>query len=158
MKKNYLILLSLLLLFFLIVGCSTKEEQFDDKNIIFSVINIQSEEEFKSYTIKLTNKTGFELTHLMLNLSYPIKTSNGTKNNPFMVEGKADNLTRPVNLKTEESIQFSIYAPVKEVFSDTDLLDFENPSIELKGYVKEGNKEIPFKMAGGLKVFVKKYF
>jgi len=142
----------------LIVGCSTKEEQFDDKNIIFSVINIQSEEEFKSYTIKLTNKTGFELTHLMLNLSYPIKTSNGTKNNPFMVEGKADNLTRPVNLKTEESIQFSIYAPVKEVFSDTDLLDFENPSIELKGYVKEGNKEIPFKMAGGLKVFVKKYF
>jgi len=148
----------LLLLFFLIVGCSTKEEQFDDKNIIFSVINIQSEEEFKSYTIKLTNKTGFELTHLMLNLSYPIKTSNGTKNNPFMVEGKADNLTRPVNLKTEESIQFSIYAPVKEVFSDTDLLDFENPSIELKGYVKEGNKEIPFKMAGGLKVFVKKYF
>ena len=142
----------------MIVGCSTKEEQFDDKNIIFSVINIQSEEEFKSYTIKLTNKTGFELTHLMLNLSYPIKTSNGTKNNPFMVEGKADNLTRPVNLKTEESIQFSIYAPVKEVFSDTDLLDFENPSIELKGYVKEGNKEIPFKMAGGLKVFVKKYF
>lgn len=158
MKKNYLILLSLLLLFFLIVGCSTKEEQFDDKNIIFSVINIQSEEEFKSYTIKLTNKTGFGLTHLMLNLSYPIKTSNGTKNNPFMVEGKADNLTRPVNLKTEESIQFSIYAPVKEVFSDTDLLDFENPSIELKGYVKEGNKAIPFKMAGGLRVFVKKYF
>jgi len=33
------------------------------------------------------------------------------------------------------------------------LLDFENPIIEFQGYVKEGNNEIPFKMAGGLSVF-----
>jgi hypothetical protein len=34
------------------------------------------------------------------------------------------------------------------------LLDFENPSVELKGYVKEGDKEIPFGISGGLKALL----
>jgi len=143
-------------LIFLSVGCSAIVEQFDDKNIMFSIINSESENGYKSYSIEVENKTGFELTHLIFNLSYPIKTANGTKSNPFVIEGRADNLAKPVNLKTGESTQFAIFAPINEVFANTDLLDFDNPIIELSGYVKEGNKEIPFKMAGALRVYVDK--
>jgi hypothetical protein len=157
MKKKYLILISSIMLLGVLFGCSTKKEQFNDENIIFNVVNTQSTNEFKSYTIEISNKTGFDLTHLTFTLSYPIKTSNGSKGNPFVVEGEADNSTRPVNLISGETTKFSIFAPINEVFSDTDLLDFENPSVELKGYVREGNNEIPFGMSGGLSVFVDNY-
>ncbi|MCM3617646.1 hypothetical protein M3936_08635 [Sutcliffiella horikoshii] len=156
MKKSHLILTSLIMLLVVLFGCS-KKELFNDENIIFNVVNIHSANESYSYTIEISNKTGLDLTHLTFNLSFPIKTSNGSKGNPFVVEGEADNSTRPVNLKSGETTKFSIFAPINEVFSDTDLLDFENPSIELKGYFKEGNNEIPFGMSGGLSFFVDRY-
>lgn len=131
-------------------GCSN--EQFNDENIAFTVVHTESTNEFKSYTIEIVNNTGFDLTHLRLNLTYPIKTSNGSKDNPFSVEGKADNLTRQINLKTGETIVFTIFAPINEVFSNTELLDFENPNVNLIGFVKDGNEEIPFGISGGLNV------
>ncbi|MET0785192.1 MAG: hypothetical protein ABWY25_00600 [Paenisporosarcina sp.] len=151
MKIKYLIISSMILLS-TIVGCSSDKDHFNDENIIFTVVNTESSSEYNSYTIEIKNETGFELTHLMFNLSYPIKTSNGSKGNPFVLEGKADNTVRPVNLKSGEAIQFLITAPIKEVFSDNDLLDFENPSVDLKGYFKVRYEEIHFGIAGGLRV------
>ncbi len=136
----------------LLVGCSPNLDEFNEDKIVFNVVDTKSTSEYTTYTIEIKNETGFELTHLMFTMSYPIKKSNGTKENPFEIEGKTINTTNPVTLKSGESIQFSISAPIKEVFSDNDLLDFENPDVELKGFVKEGNKEIPFGISGGLNV------
>jgi len=155
--RRMLILVSSVMLMGVLFGCSAKKEQFNDENINFNVVDIQSTNDFNSYKIKISNETGFELTHLSFDLSYPIKTSNGSKSNPFVVEGEADNSERPVNLKSGEAIQFSIIAPINEVFSDTKLLDFENPAVELQGYFKEGNTEVPFGISGGLSVLVGEY-
>jgi hypothetical protein len=157
MKKKYMILISSIILFGALFACSTKKENFNDENIIFNIVNSESTNEFNSYTIKISNKTGLDLTHLTFNLSYPIKTSNGSKGNPFVVEGKTDNGIRPVNLKSGKTIKYSIFVPIIEVFSDTDLLDFKNPSVDLKGYVREGKKEIPFEISGGLRILVNNY-
>lgn len=152
MKFKLVIIFSAIILLGLLVGCSPNFAEFNDEKIVFNVVNTKSTSEYNSYTIEIENETGFELTHLMFTMSYPIRKSNGTKENPFEIEGKSGNTVNPVTLKSGESIQFSISAPIKEVFSDNDLLDFENPQIELKGFVKEGNKEIPFGIAGGLNI------
>lgn len=157
MKKWHLIMLSYLLILNLI-GCSAKEKHFKDGNIIFNVTNIEADSGHMFYTIEISNKTGFDLTHLTFNLSYPIKEENGSKSNPFVVEAKTESGIRPVNLSSEEKLLFYISAPIKDVFGDSKLLDFENPNVQLKGYyIKEGKEEIPFYMGGGLRVFDQDY-
>jgi ABC-type molybdate transport system ATPase subunit len=148
--------LSICLLFLIIAisGCSTETIHFDDKNIRFKLVEVQITEESRSYVIEVENNALFEITHLNFHLTYPIKQANGHKGNPFGIEGKTDR--RPVNLKPGESIRFAIDAPVKEVFSNTNLLDMDQPYIGLKGYVKEGNGEIPFQIVGGLEALVGK--
>ncbi|KGR79082.1 hypothetical protein [Ureibacillus manganicus] len=153
MKKRDLSLIALFMLIGTIFGCSANKGEFDDKNIIFNVIKTETATENKFYKIEISNETGFDLTHLTFNLSYPIKTSNGSKSNPYVVEGKTDDI-RPINLKSGEPITFSIYTPIQEVFANSNLLDFENPDIELEGYFKEGQEEIQFGIYGGLSVLV----
>ncbi|QFF98970.1 hypothetical protein PB01_09060 [Psychrobacillus glaciei] len=153
MKKGKLLLIILIILLGVIFGCSVNKVEFDDKNIIFNVVKTESTDEYESYSIEISNKTGFDLTHLTFYLSYPIKTSNGSKGNPFAVEGKT-NTNRPINLKSGETITFSIFAPIKEVFGESQLLKFEDPSIKLQGYYKDEKEEIPFGIVGGLSVFV----
>ena len=152
MKYKLLMKITAMIFVSLLVACSPSFDEFNDEKIVFNVVDTRSTSEYNSYTIEIKNETGFELTHLMFTMSYPIKKSNGTKENPFEIEGKTVNTINPVTLKSGESIQFSISAPIKEVFSDNDLLDFENPDVELKGFVKEGNKETPFGISGGLNV------
>jgi len=151
MKRNYLRVLSSMILISALFGCSLNKEKFDTDHIEFKIVNSQSTDEFEFYEIEISNHTGFELTYLSFHLGYPIKLPNGSKSNPFVIEGKTDTGIRPINLETGETINFSIHAPIQEVFSNTDLLDFENPSVELKGFVIEGNEEIPFGLSGGLK-------
>lgn len=154
MRNKYLIISGLIMfLIGALIGCS-EGDFFSDENIKFNIIDIQSTTEYKAYTIEVTNDNRIELTHLELFLSYPIKTENGSESNPFVIKGEPETLKRPVNLKSGESIQFSIVAPIKKVFSNSNLLDLENPSVELNGYVVKGKKEIPFGMIGGLDVFV----
>ncbi len=152
-KIRKLSLIILIMLLATIFGCSTNQEKFDDENIVFNVVKIEKTADDQYYIIEISNKTRFDLTHLTFNLSYPIKTSNGSKSNPYKVEGKTDSF-RPINLKTGETISFSIYAPITEVFANSNLLDFDNPSINLKGYYKDGKKEIQFGISGGLRVLV----
>jgi len=152
MKFKQLMIITVTICISGLVACSPSFDEFNDEKIMFNVVDSKSTSEYNSYNIEIENETRFELTHLIFTMSYPIKKSNGTKENPFEIEGKAGNRINPVTLKSGESIQFSISAPIKEVFSDNDLLDFENPHVELKGFVKEGNKEIPFGIAGGLNI------
>ncbi|WP_157087673.1 hypothetical protein [Oceanobacillus damuensis] len=49
MKKEYLILISFPILLAAIFGCSAKQEQFSDENIIFNVVKTESTEGFNIY-------------------------------------------------------------------------------------------------------------
>ncbi|MFN7252906.1 MAG: hypothetical protein ACK4M9_19360 [Anaerobacillus sp.] len=141
---KYSILLSFIIIGVLF-GCSTDMKPFRGDKVIFKVVHAESNSEFESYTFEVTNNTGYELSHLIFYMNYPIITPNGSMNNPFVIEGEVDsNITNPIKLKSGESIKFSIFCPIKEVFRNTDLLDTWYPNIELKGYIKEGFHEIPF--------------
>ena len=154
MKIKNLCLITLVILLGALYGCSDNKEGFEEENVIFNVINSEATEEYKFYMIEIANYSGFNLTHLSLHLNYPIKTSKGTKSNPYEVEGKTDRTNRPINLEAGETITFSITAPIKEVFANSNLLDFEKPNIELKGYYKDGEEEIPFGISGGINVLI----
>jgi len=130
----------------LINGCSSsKGEQFNDNEIKITLINIETKNEYKSYIIEVKNEGKVEVTNLNLFLYYPVITQNGSKMNPFKVEGNTE-IGKPINLKTGDKVKYTVFAPVKEVFGDSILLDFNNPKIELKGFAKQGNSEIPFQM------------
>lgn len=154
MKKRGLCLIALFMLTSIIFGCSDNKGEFDDKNIIFNVIETEETTEYQLYTIEISNKTGFDLTHLTLNLNYPIKTVNGSKSNPYTIAGETDGI-RPINIKSGETLTFSINAPIQEVFGNSDLLDFKNPNIRLQGYYKKEKEEIQFTISGGLNALVK---
>lgn len=135
-------------------GCSTISQRFNDKDVHFKLINHQSLNGSEEFTIQLTSTSPMDLTHLTLYLDYPIKISNGIKENLFAIKGQTNQA--PVNLEKGQSAQFTFYAPIKEVFGDSQALDFKNPEIDLEGCTKEGNKEIPFEIGGALEVFVDK--
>ncbi len=153
MKKSLLYLISLFFLLCIMTSCSSKTVSFDDKKIDFKLVNHKLMDSEQSYTIEVKNNSSLELTHLILYLSYPIKQTNGTKSNPFSMEGRT-NGGSPINLKKGETVKFNFYVPIKEVFGDTKRLDFNNPEIKLVGYFKKGSKEVPFGMSGDLKVYV----
>jgi hypothetical protein len=97
--------------------------------------------------------TARTIGYLNLYIYYPIIQSNGSRSNPFKVEGKTNEAT-PIKLKTNEKITFHVYVPIEQVFGKSTLLDFENPSIEFNGFDLEGNKEIPFTLGGNLSVYL----
>ncbi|MGO4109318.1 hypothetical protein [Paenibacillus sp. YAF4_2] len=72
--------------------------------------------------------------------------------NSYKIEG-VTNDSQPIILKSGEKIVCRVSAPITEVFGNKSLLDFNNPNIELKGYVKVGGKDSPFGMAGNLEAF-----
>ena len=97
---KFKLLMKITVMFFasLLVACSPSFDEFNDEKIVFNVVDTKSTSEYNSYTIEIENETGFELTHLMFTMSYPIKKSNGTKENPSEIEGKTINTINPVRL------------------------------------------------------------
>ncbi|WP_442600513.1 hypothetical protein [Paenibacillus sp. KN14-4R] len=153
MKRNFKFLL-LISMMVSLLGCSSENEHFDDKDIKIKLVDSQLNKEFNSYTIEIENKGNITIEYINFYLSYPIKQPNGFKGNPFKIEGKADK-DKPIKLKSGEKVRYSILAPINEVFGHSDLMDFEHPSIELNGFVNVADKEIPFGMSGGLEVYTR---
>ncbi|GMA64952.1 hypothetical protein NZD89_06090 [Alicyclobacillus fastidiosus] len=154
MKKLGLFLCSAML-FGVVSGCSTTPQIFDDKDVHFKLLNQQSMNGAETYTIQIMSTSPMELTHLSLYLDYPIKLQNGHESNPFQIKGRTNQSI--VTLDKGQSTQFTFYAPIKQVFGDSTLLDFNHPDIELDGFSKEGSKEIPFEIAGDLSVFLSQH-
>jgi hypothetical protein len=139
----------LILLVVLMSGCSNSNDaQFNDDDVKIKLIHSDSNDDYNSYSIEVMNEGQVEMRSVNFFLYYPIIQPNGSKGNPFKVEGKPDN-GKPVNLKPGEKVVYSVIAPIKEVFGDSKLLDFKDPQIELNGLVKQGKNEIPFGMSGG---------
>jgi hypothetical protein len=53
-------------------------------------------------------------------------------------------------MKPCQEVILSGYLPVKEVLPDHERFDIDKPDLELKGYVLQGNEEIPFSKGGGI--------
>ncbi|MDC3413168.1 hypothetical protein [Terrihalobacillus insolitus] len=148
MRKQCAILISLIMIMGVVVGCSTKTESFDDENIIFSVVDTQSNK--KSETIKITNETGFDLDNLTMKLSYPLNTENNSDNTSEM---KTVNSIEEFNIKSGETKELSVPLSFDENLKSVDL---DNPHIELKGNVVEGNEKVPFGVVGALSALIEK--
>lgn len=125
----------------LLIGCSASAESFDDKNIIFDVINTEESDQLTSKTIEITNETGFDLDNLSLIISYPLATENNNHSNRetiLSIEG--------FGMKTNQSIEFLISLPVEK--------DFKSLEADFKGDRLGRHKKIPFGMGGTLRVFL----
>jgi hypothetical protein len=147
MRRFILIFLILLITF--LTGCSpTEDYRFNDKDIKISLINQENNDEYRTYSIKVKNTGKLEIKYLNFYLYYPVILTNGSKGNPFKIEGKTD-ISKPINLKSGEKITYTIFAPIKEVFGNSKSLDFNDPQVELNGLVQQGKEDIPFGMSGG---------
>jgi len=149
--RKLLIVVALMVL--LLVGCSEQSTYFDDTEIIFTMLNSNSIDGTNSYSIQIENRSELTVSDLHLYLTYDIKTSNGTKENPFKVEGRT-NTSKPVSLKKNESIVFYFTLPIEDIFGDSKLLDFDKSVIKLTGITLRNGEEIPFEIGGNLDVFL----
>lgn len=144
------------LLTIIMSSCSANEmPQFNDKDLKFNLINSDNDFGNPVYDIEVQNTGKYKIGFLKLYIYYPIKEDNGSKANPFKIEGKT--YMNPTILETNEKTTFHIYAPIKDVFGDSTLLDFDNPVINFEGAVLEGEKEIPFSLGGSLDLIMKDY-
>jgi hypothetical protein len=101
-----------------------------------------------AYTIKLKNLSKFTIAQNTIYLSYPIKTSNGTKGNEFKIEAKNNKL----NIKSKEEIIVNVFAPSEET-EGNNKLDVENFNIEIIGYIEEVKEGRRFQKSGGIEFF-----
>ena len=135
------------LVIFIMIGCSRKpdsKKMFDDSLLQISIVKKQVTPEGFAYQVSFKNKTPFIVKNNAVYLSFPIKMGqSGLRTNPFKIE--ADDIKGNIDyVKPGDEVILSIYAPVKEVFSETKLIDLEHPSIDAKGYVLQGEKEIRY--------------
>ncbi|CAM4480336.1 COG1361 family protein [Paenibacillus tarimensis] len=146
-------LISVLFIILLAAGCSgdlnSNKVQFDDRNMKFTLVASRQDADSMSYTLQIKNEGQFTVRHLRMYLEYPILTELGSKQNPFKMEGKAEG-TGPYHLEPGEEITYRFIAPVQEVFGTYQRLDYDNPAIELKGVVMDGDLEVPFTIGGGM--------
>lgn len=154
MKKTILVSLGVMVLS-VVSGCSTTPQGFTDKDIHFKMINHQSLNGNEVYTIQVKSTSPLELTYLTMYLTYPIKTPDGTRSNPFLLQGRTTK--QLVTLENGQSVQFTFDAPIHDVFGNSKLLDFRHPDIELDGFTKDGSKETPFGMQGDLGLYLSQY-
>ncbi|SFM39913.1 hypothetical protein SAMN03159341_1313 [Paenibacillus sp. 1_12] len=95
MRRFILIFLILLITF--LTGCSpTEDYRFNDKDIKISLTNQENNDEYRTYSIEVKNTGKLEIKYLNFYLYYPVILTNGSKGNPFKIEGKTD-ISKPIN-------------------------------------------------------------
>ena len=138
MKKKLKFLIGFIMMLGIVVGCTENVKSFDDKNLLFKVVDSQTNNELKSNIIEITNETGFDLDNLSLKISYPLHTSNDKS------ERKIVESIKKFRIKSNESKEISISIPI-----ETDTTSLE---IDVKGDVMiDKDKEMPFEIGGTLK-------
>ncbi|MFK7693092.1 hypothetical protein [Paenibacillus sp. HJGM_3] len=143
-------------LFTTLTSCSIDKDTplFNHKDLKINLVRAEKDFGAWYYDLELQNTGKIEIGFISLFLGYPIKVSNGSKSNPFKVEG-ATRDAKPIKLGTNEKITFHVVAPVEEVFGATAALDFDHPSLEIKGYAMKGDQAIPFGISGSLELLVR---
>ncbi|PZD97295.1 hypothetical protein DNH61_02775 [Paenibacillus sambharensis] len=143
---------AMLLIVLIAAGCSGENsretERFNDRSLKFKLLDSRQNDALASYTLQVKNEGLFTVRHLRMYIDYPILTETGSMYNPYKLEGDAEG-TGPYHLEPGDEITYRFITPVYEVFGEKGL-DYDNPSIELKGVVLEGDSEIPFTITGGM--------
>lgn len=150
--------LSRISLFFLVilcllmnVGCSNKEEFSPEEinNIKLVLKERKEDRDGTHFTLKLQNNSKYTIVQNNVYLSFPIKTENGSKSNDYKIEAKQNKL----HIKPGEELLLSVYTS-KEMYEGNNKIDFENPNIEIKGYLDEMTETNLFYKGGGYSAMV----
>ncbi|MFC4600842.1 hypothetical protein [Cohnella hongkongensis] len=144
-----LILVSLILII-LLTGCNS-EPQVEPTDL--DLIKIEIIEKSKmpngiTYSMKLKNLSKFTIAQNNVYISYPIKTSAGSKGNEFKIEAKNNRL----QIEPDEEIFLSAFAPI-ENYEENQKLDTENFNLEIIGYIEEVKETRRFQKIGGIELF-----
>ncbi|MDX1770186.1 MAG: hypothetical protein R3328_01540 [Planococcaceae bacterium] len=156
----YWSVLSFAVILFILLGSSylNKESLTNEDNLITAAeqlkihneyldslnevtINVKNKERINNqntmYLIEIKNNSPYPILEGNLLLSHDIKTSNGIKENPYKI------FTPTINeLKSGGSISIEVMAP-NSVF-DAEMIEVDNETIELQGYIKERNPALMF--------------
>lgn len=147
MQRLKLLIVSLLSLS-LLMACTNNEdevlENLDTSKIIFTNFSDnKAENNFKTYSVTITNENKIPIEYLNLYLSYPITTENGVKGNDFYAIGIPSKSN--TELKENESITFTFSVNLESI--NIEKVDINNPSLNLRGFA---NKNVPFEIGGGI--------
>lgn len=152
--------IGIVLLSIILASCTNEETidppRFDDRDLRFNLLQSDNGFGHHSYVIEVQNAGKPKIGYLKLHVSYPIKQGSGSRSNPFRVEGTT-NSNNPVILGEGDKATFQVNAPIKDVFGDSTLLDFDHPNLNFEGYVLEGDQVIPFGLGGGLDLIIREY-
>lgn len=141
MKKRSVVLIIFIMIFSIVVGCSANAESFDDKNIIFKVVDTQNNKASKSSVIEITNETKFDLDNISLDISYPLSRSNDEP------EKESVKYIKEFKIKSNETKKVKIAYPIERSLRDLD--------VTIKGNVIiKKDEKMPFGISGGLEVLI----
>ncbi len=149
MMNRVFFLVSLVLVIFISACSADNPEIFtpeESDKIILEVINRAEDPNGVSYTVKLSNKSSHTIKQNIVFISYPIKTSNGSKGNEFKVEAKNNKL----DIKPNEEIILSAYTPKEEYEGNQNIL-LNECYLEIKGYIDQVKEENHFGKTTGMR-------
>lgn len=147
--KTLLLLILLLMSLTLITSCSNDTPHISEEvdQIKLELIEQKKDLNGMVYTLKLTNNSSKVIKQNNVYLSYPIKTSNGSRSNVFKVEAENNKL----NIETGEELILTVFAP-KEMYVNNNNIDIDDPTIEIKGFINEVTEQNQFYKSGGYRV------
>jgi hypothetical protein len=127
-------------------GCSSKEKvSFNDvDNIRLELIEQKEDINGMSYKLRIQNRSSQVIKQNIVFLSYPIKTDNGSRSNNFKIEA----MNNKLNIQPGEEVILLVLAP-REMYEGNDMIDIENPNIEIKGFINEVTASTVFHKSGG---------
>ncbi|MFB9277608.1 hypothetical protein [Cohnella cellulosilytica] len=137
-------------IFIVLTGCNSEPQvkTTDIDQIKIELIEKSEMPNGTAYTFKLKNLSRFTIAQNNVYLSYPIKTSNGSRGNEFKIEAKNNRL----HIKSGEEIILNAFAPAEE-WEDNRKLDTENFILDIIGYIGEVKEGRRFQKSGGIESF-----
>jgi hypothetical protein len=149
-KSFSITLLTILVIIFTTIGCN-KSAYISPQvlnQIKLELIGTSEQPLGIAYSFKLKNLSEHTIKQNNIYLSYPIKTTNGSKGNDFKVEAKNNKL----DIKPNEEVIITVFTP-KEEYEGNEKLDIKHFNIELVGYIDEIKEKNRFQKYGGIDYF-----
>jgi hypothetical protein len=150
MSRSFSSFIFVLLIFILLTGCYPEPQvrPTDMDQIKIELIEKSEMPNGIAYTLKLKNLSKFTIAQNNVYISYPIKTSTGSRSNQYKIEAKNNRL----QIEPNEEVTLNVLAPI-EGFGENQTLDTENFNVEIVGYIGEVKETRRFQKIGGLEFF-----
>ncbi|WP_059053893.1 hypothetical protein [Paenibacillus senegalimassiliensis] len=148
--KRYWSPLSFIFLFVFLFLVSCGNDTFNLSDVVdhvqLEIVERKEDHRGITYTLILKNNSDQIIKQNNVFLSYPIKTSTGTRSNEFKIEAENNKL----NIKPKEEVLLSVFAP-REMYESNIHIDINEPNIKIEGFINEVNQENEFFKGGGFK-------